>query len=45
MKRKNMFLLDGLLFCYECKHKIGVRGKKRMVIIIWYVTIIAEIQN
>jgi len=23
-----MFLLDGLLFCYECKHKIGVRGKK-----------------
>lgn len=27
-KKKNMFLLDGLLFCYECKHKIGVRGKK-----------------
>ena len=23
-----MFLLDGLLFCYECKHKIGVRRKK-----------------
>lgn len=22
------FLLDGLLFCYECKHKIGVRCKK-----------------
>ena len=21
-------MLDGLLFCYECKHKIGVRGKK-----------------
>ena len=28
-KKKNMFLLDGLLFCYECKHKIGVRGKKK----------------
>ena len=27
-EKKNMFLLDGLLFCYECKHKIGVRGKK-----------------
>ena len=26
-EKKNMFLLDGLLFCYECKHKIGVRGK------------------
>lgn len=28
-EKKNMFLLDGLLFCYECKHKIGVRGKKK----------------
>ncbi len=27
-EKKNKFLLDGLLFCYECKHKIGVRGKK-----------------
>ena len=27
-EKRNMFLLDGLLFCYECKHKIGVRGKK-----------------
>ena len=27
-EKKNMFLLDGLLLCYECKHKIGVRGKK-----------------
>ena len=27
-EKKNIFLLDGLLFCYECKHKIGVRGKK-----------------
>ena len=27
-EKKNTFLLDGLLFCYECKHKIGVRGKK-----------------
>lgn len=27
-EKKNMFLLDGLLFCYECKHKIGVRRKK-----------------
>ena len=27
-EKKNMFLLDGLLFCYECKHKIGVRGKR-----------------
>ena len=22
-EKKNMFLLDGLLFCYECKHKNG----------------------
>lgn len=27
-EKKNKFLLDGLLVCYECKHKIGVRGKK-----------------
>lgn len=27
-KKKHKFLLDGLLICYECKHKIGVRGKK-----------------
>ena len=27
-EKKHKFLLDGLLFCYECKHKIGLRGKK-----------------
>lgn len=27
-EKKNTFLLDGLLFCYECHHKIGVRSKK-----------------
>ena len=27
-EKKHEFLLDGLLFCYECKHKIGVRGKQ-----------------
>ena len=27
-EKKNKFSLDGLLFCYECHHKIGVRGKK-----------------
>lgn len=27
-EKKHKFLLDGLLFCHECKHKIGVRGKK-----------------
>ena len=27
-EKKHKFLLDGLLFCYECKHKIGVRGKQ-----------------
>lgn len=27
-EKKHKFLLDGLLVCYECKHKIGVRGKK-----------------
>ena len=27
-EKKHKFLLDGLLFCYECKHKIGVRGRK-----------------
>ena len=26
-EKKHKFLLDGLLFCYECKHKIGVRNK------------------
>ena len=24
-KKKNHYLLDGLLVCYECKHKIGIR--------------------
>lgn len=27
-EKKHKFLLDGLMVCYECKHKIGVRGKK-----------------
>lgn len=27
-EKKHKFLLDGLLFCYECKHKIGVRTRK-----------------
>lgn len=27
-EKKNHFLLDGLLICYECKHKIGVRVRK-----------------
>ena len=27
-EKKHKFLLDGLLFCYECKHKIGVRSKQ-----------------
>ena len=27
-EKKHEFLLDGLLFCYECKHKIGVRVRK-----------------
>lgn len=27
-EKKHKFLLDGLLFCYECKHKIGVRIRK-----------------
>ncbi len=27
-EKKHEFLLDGLLFCYECKHKIGVRARK-----------------
>ncbi len=43
-KEKICFIRRFTFFCYECKHKIGVRGKK-MVITIWYVTIIAEIQN
>ena len=27
-EKKHHFLLDGLLVCYECKHKIGVRTRK-----------------
>ena len=27
-EKKYKFLLDGLLICYECKHKIGVRARK-----------------
>lgn len=27
-EKKHHFLLDGLLLCYECKHKIGVRARK-----------------
>lgn len=27
-EKKHSFLLDGLLVCYECKHKIGVRTRK-----------------
>ena len=27
-EKKHKLLLDGLLFCYECKHKIGVRTRK-----------------
>lgn len=27
-EKKYNFLLDGLLVCYECKHKIGVRARK-----------------
>lgn len=27
-EKKRHFLLDGLLICYECKHKIGVRNRK-----------------
>ena len=27
-EKKYNFLLDGLLVCYECKHKIGVRTRK-----------------
>ena len=30
-EKKHKFLLDGLLFCYECKHKIGVRSKKKWI--------------
>lgn len=26
-EKKNHFLLDGLLICYECKHKIGIRNQ------------------
>lgn len=28
-KKKNNALLDGLLFCYECKHKIGIKKNSR----------------
>ena len=28
-KKSNFFLLDGLLFCYECHHKIGIRQKTK----------------
>jgi len=27
-EKKNHYLLDGLLICYECKHKIGVKNGK-----------------
>lgn len=27
-EKKHKFLLDGLLVCYECKHKMGVRTRK-----------------
>ncbi len=27
-EKKHHFLLDGLLICYECKHKIGVKTRK-----------------
>lgn len=27
-EKKHHFLLDGLLVCYECKHKIGLRTRK-----------------
>ena len=27
-EKKHHFLLDGLLMCYECKHKIGIRARK-----------------
>ena len=26
-EKKNHFLLDGILICYECKHKIGIRNQ------------------
>ncbi len=28
IQKKNHFLLDGLMVCYECKHKIGVKKGK-----------------
>lgn len=28
-EKKNIVLLDGLLFCYECKHKLGVNLRTR----------------
>ena len=43
-EKKNNYLLDGLLICYECKHKIGVKNGE-MVIGIWYVITIAKTQN
>lgn len=27
-EKKNHYLLDGLLICYECKHKIGIKSGK-----------------
>ena len=27
-EKKYHFLLDDLLICYECKHKIGIRARK-----------------
>lgn len=27
-EKKNTYLLDGLLVCYECKHKMGVRSRR-----------------
>lgn len=28
-EKKNIVLLDGLLFCYECGHKIGIKDKSK----------------
>ena len=30
-EKKNTYLLDGLLFCYECKHKIGLRSNYYLI--------------
>lgn len=46
--KKNNFLLDGLLFCYECSHRIGIRMVTRRTktdIVIWYVIIIVATRN